>query len=78
MLAAIDGRLADLVAEITVLEAASAALDGPRSDGRAPATPRPQARVLARHAAAARRHSPPRRRPAPLTRPHQSSPRAMT
>jgi len=38
LLAAIDGRLADLAAEITVLEAAKAALDGPRTDGRVPAT----------------------------------------
>jgi len=37
LLAAIDRRLADLAAEITVLEAAKAALDGPRTDGRVPA-----------------------------------------
>lgn len=37
LLAAIDGRLADLAAEITVLETARAALDGPRTIGRSPA-----------------------------------------
>ena len=34
LLAAIDSRLADLAAEITVLETAKAALDGPRTIGR--------------------------------------------
>ena len=37
LLAAIDSRLADLAAEITVLESARAALDGPRTIGRSPA-----------------------------------------
>ena len=37
LLAAIDSRLADLAAEITVLETAKAALDGPRIIGRSPA-----------------------------------------
>jgi len=37
LLAEIDSRLAELAAEITVLEAAKAALDGPRTDRRAPA-----------------------------------------
>jgi len=37
LLAAIDGRLADLAAEIAVPEAVKAALDGPRTDGRVPA-----------------------------------------
>ena len=37
LLAAIDRRLADLAAEITLLEAARAALGGPRSIGRSPA-----------------------------------------
>jgi len=37
LLAVIDGRLADLAAEIAVLEAAKAALDGPRTDSRVPA-----------------------------------------
>ena len=37
LLAAIDSRLADLAAEITVLETAKAALDGPRTIGRSPA-----------------------------------------
>jgi hypothetical protein len=37
LLAAIDSRLADLAAEITVLETAKAALDGPRTTGRSPA-----------------------------------------
>ena len=37
LLAAIDGRLADLAAEITMLEAAKAALDGRRADGQVPA-----------------------------------------
>ena len=37
LLAAIDGRLADLAAEITALETARAALDGPRTIGRSPA-----------------------------------------
>jgi len=37
LLAAIDSRLADLAAEITVLETAKAALDGPRTIGRSAA-----------------------------------------
>ena len=37
LLAAIDRRLADLAAEITALERAKAALDGPRTVGRSPA-----------------------------------------
>jgi hypothetical protein len=37
LLAAVDSRLADLAAEITVLETAKAALDGPRTIGRSPA-----------------------------------------
>ena len=37
LLAAIDSRLADLAAEITALETARAALDGPRTIGRSPA-----------------------------------------
>ena len=37
LLAAIDSRLADLAAEITVLETAKAALNGPRTIGRSPA-----------------------------------------
>ena len=37
LLAAIDSRLADLAAEITALETAKAALNGPRTIGRAPA-----------------------------------------
>jgi hypothetical protein len=37
LLAAIDSRLADLAAEITALETAKAALNGPRTIGRSPA-----------------------------------------
>ena len=37
LLAAIDSRLADLAAEIAVLESAKAALEGPRTIGRSPA-----------------------------------------
>ncbi len=39
LIAAIDSRLAELAAEIAVLESAKAALDGPRSIGRSPAGP---------------------------------------
>jgi hypothetical protein len=38
LIAAIDSRLADLAAEITALETAKAALDGPRTIGRSPAS----------------------------------------
>jgi hypothetical protein len=40
LLAAIDGRLAELAVEITALETAKATLDGPRRTGRSPADAR--------------------------------------
>ena len=60
LLAAIDSRLADLAAEITVLETARAALDGPRTIGRSPA-----AASDAMTARSRRRPRRPRRTPSP-------------
>jgi hypothetical protein len=57
LLAAIDSRLADLAAEITALETAKAALDGPRTIGRSPAG--------ASDAMTRRRPTRPRRTPSP-------------
>ena len=60
LLAAIDSRLADLAAEITVLESAKAALDGPRTIGRSPA-----GATDAMTARSRRRPRRPRRTPSP-------------
>ena len=60
LLAAIDGRLADLAAEITALETARAALDGPRTIGRSPA-----GATDAMTARSRRRPRRPRRTPSP-------------
>jgi hypothetical protein len=60
LLAAIDGRLADLASEITVLEAAKAALDGPRTIGRSPAGASDAMTARSRP-----RPIPPRRTPSP-------------
>ena len=60
LLAAIDSRLADLAAEITVLETAKAALDGPRTIGRSPA-----GATDAMTARSRRRSRRPRRTPSP-------------
>jgi hypothetical protein len=67
LLAAIDGRLADLAAEITVLEAAKAALDGPRSDGRVPAGASVTAATASRPRPTRRRHTPPPAASAPAS-----------
>jgi len=72
LLAAIDGRLADLAAEITVLEAAKAALDGPRTDGRVRGTDTTTADSRARPPR--RRRTPPPAATAPATSADTSAP----
>ena len=60
LLAAIDSRLADVAAEITVLKTARAALEGPRTIGRSPATASDAMTARSR-----RRPRRPRRTPSP-------------
>ena len=62
LLAAIDTRLAELAAEITALETAKAALDGPRTIGRSPS-----GATDAMAARSRRRPRRPRRTPSPKT-----------
>ena len=67
LLAAIDRRLADLAAEIIVLEAAKAALDGPSADGRSPAGATGNTTTGSRPRPTRRRRKPPPAATAPAT-----------
>ena len=74
LLAAIDGRLADLAAEITVLEAAKAALDGPRTDGRVPAGATDTTTTGSRPRSTRPRRTPPPAATAPTTSAETATP----